>query len=138
MGGHRRTERRVGRRVAVAGVLSVVAVGAVVLANTGDDPATLVTAAGEPAAPAISVAPAPQGEGLPDSAPRAKVAKPTGKKGKTPKAAPLPLIPGIGGGSPLSTPLLAHPTGHYLLAPGTDAPAGPGKEVRYLVEVEGG
>jgi hypothetical protein len=125
-----------GRRVAAAGGAIVLAAGAVLLANLGgDDPSAVVTAAEPTAAPGGAVSESPESEGLP---PTPKLSKAAKQKAARAKTLPIPSIPGIGGGSPLSTPLLSHPTGRYLVAPGTDAPAGAGQEVRYLVEVEDG
>jgi hypothetical protein len=139
MGSHRRTRghRRApgpGRRAAAAGTALVLLVPLVLLARLGADHSTAeVTAAAEPTAlpKAPPAGEEPESEGLPRAA-KVKVAK---KQGKT---LPIPLIPGIGGGSPLSTPLLSHPTGRYVVAPGTDDPAGAGKVVRYAVEAEAG
>jgi len=110
--------------VAIAGTVLLARVG-----GAGSD-AAVVSAAGEPT-PLPKAPPAgeePEGEGLP----------PTPKVSKAARTKAVPLIPGIGGGSPLSTPLLSHPTGRYLVAPGTDTPPGTGREVRYLVEAEDG
>jgi hypothetical protein len=137
MGGHRRARRRVGARVTAVGAVLVVVGGTVLLARVGGNhDVTVVTAAGEPTA--LPKAPPagedPQGEGL---LPAPKVSK-AKNKAKAANPVSIPLIPGIGDGSPLSTPLLSHPTGHYLVAPGSENPAGAGREVRYLVEVEDG
>jgi hypothetical protein len=112
----------------------LVVLGAMVLLTKvgGDGDTAVVTAAADKAPPAGEE---PESEGLP---PTPKVSKAAAKKAKAAKLLPIPLIPGIGGGSPLSTPLLSHPSGKYVVAPGTDNPAGPGKEVRYSVEVEAG
>jgi hypothetical protein len=140
MGGHRRARRRIGTRVAASSTVLVVLGGMVLLArigggDTGD--ATVVSAAAEPTVlpKAPPAGEEPESEGLP---PTPRVSKAAKKKAAAAKALPLPLIPGIGGGSPLSTPLLSHPTGKYVVAPGTDNPAGIGREVRYAVEVEAG
>jgi hypothetical protein len=134
MGTHRRERRRAGPRVGVVGAALVLLAGAVLWATAdGGDHAAVVSAAGEPAL--LPAAPPageePESEGLP-AAPQVN------KVGQKQPGKPVPLIPGIGGGSPLSTPLLSHPTGHYVVAPGTDTPPGAGREVRYLVEVEDG
>jgi Protein of unknown function (DUF3152) len=122
MGVHRRARRRVGTRATAAGAVLVVIGATVLLARTGGaEDASVVAAAGQE----------PQGEGLPPE-------PGPGKAEKKGKPVPIPLIPGIAGGSPLSTPLLSHPTGRYLVAPGSDSPPGTGREVRYLVEVEEG
>jgi hypothetical protein len=129
--GHRRT-RRTGQRVAAASTVLVVIGAMVALTKVGGDHDTAVVTAADQAPPAGEE---PESEGLP---PTPKVSKAAAKKAKAAKLLPIPLIPGIGGGSPLSTPLLSHPTGNYVVAPGTDTPAGAGKEVRYSVEVEAG